>query len=98
MNTLHLLNHSPFSGKQLTNCLLFANPKDAIMLTGDAVYALQENITVYQQLLQSKLPLFVLEEDLLARAIHVNIDHVTIVNYVQFVELCTQYSKINSWL
>lgn len=99
MNTLHVLNQSPFTHQQLANCLLFLAAHDAILLTGDAVYALQGNTQPCQQLQQlTNTQIFALEEDVKARAIQITIDHITLIEYPAFVTLCTHYQKINSWL
>ncbi len=55
MSTLHLLNESPYKGTSLTSALLFATLDDALLLTGDAVYALQKNTAPYQLLAKSHL-------------------------------------------
>ena len=41
MSTLHVLSHSPFGDDRLTSCLRVIGANDALLLTGDAVYALQ---------------------------------------------------------
>ncbi|MGO3534092.1 DsrH/TusB family sulfur metabolism protein, partial [Pseudomonas helleri] len=41
MTTLHVLSHSPFSDTRLSSCLRVLGTDDALLLTGDAVYALQ---------------------------------------------------------
>ena len=41
MTTLHLLAHSPFTDSRLSSCLRLLGSHDGLLLSGDAVYALQ---------------------------------------------------------
>jgi tRNA 2-thiouridine synthesizing protein B len=99
MATLHLLSHSPFSDSRLTSCLRLLGPQDGLLLTGDAVYALQPGTTQLQalELISAGIALYALEEDLEARALSAPA-RVQAINYPAFVELCGQYAKVNSWL
>lgn len=94
MNTLHLLNESPFNTQALSDALLFITAEDGILLMGDAVYALT-NQSLQLQLDDTLATLYALKEDALARAI--NTDSIKVIDYEQFVLLCTQYSKVVSW-
>ncbi|HCN66558.1 MAG TPA: sulfurtransferase complex subunit TusB [Pseudomonas sp.] len=99
MTTLHVLSHSPFSDTRLNSCLRVLGTDDALLLTGDAVYALQPQSSPLKALegKNSTLKLFVLEEDLLAR--HLDCPQwATAVDYPAFVELSIHYDKVNSWL
>lgn len=98
MSTLHLLNASPFTGKQFANALFFAAKEDAILLTGDATYALQQGSDAYQTLQKTPLPIYVLEEDMITRAIKNSLENVRIIDYPEFVALCSRYNKVMSWL
>ena len=40
MATLHILSHSPFADSRLASCLRLLGAQDALLLCGDAVYAL----------------------------------------------------------
>ena len=64
MSTLHVLSHSPFSDTRLGSCLRLLGKDDALLLSGDAVYALQQG-GVLKSLEEQTV--FILEEDLLAR-------------------------------
>jgi tRNA 2-thiouridine synthesizing protein B len=99
MSTLHVLSHSPFTDNRLTSCLRLLSASDALLLSGDAVYALQPG-TEPLRALQTRsetLRLFVLDEDVQARGLHVP-DWVKSVDYPTFVELSIHYDKVNSWL
>lgn len=99
MATLHLLSHSPFSDTRLESCLRLLGPEDAIVLSGDAVYALTPD-TLPQQALQTGLVatnLFALREDVEARNIAVS-SKTQLLDYPAFVELCCHFEQVNSWL
>ncbi|MGH8355355.1 MAG: sulfurtransferase complex subunit TusB [Pseudomonas sp.] len=99
MATLHLLSHSPFSDSRLSSCLRLLGPLDALLLSGDAAYALQPGSAPRQalELMPASIALFALDEDLQARAL-VPPARLQVVDYAGFVELCTRYAKVNSWL
>ncbi len=99
MATLHLLSHSPFADNRLASCLRLLGASDGVMLTGDAVYALQAGSSQQDSLLAlpHSIALYALEEDLQARGIRAA-ERVQAADYPTFVALCTQYDKVNSWL
>ena len=99
MATLHLLSHSPFSDSRLSSCLRLLGADDGLLLTGDAVYALQPGTAQLQalKLMPAGITLYALEEDLQARALSAPARALAI-DYPAFVELCGRYAKVNSWL
>ena len=64
MATLHLLSHSPFSDSRLSSCLRLLGADDGLLLTGDAVYALQPGTAQLQalELMPAGITLYALEE------------------------------------
>jgi tRNA 2-thiouridine synthesizing protein B len=100
MSTLHLLAHSPFSDNRLDSCLPLLADDDGLLLTGDAVYALQPGSAALQALLQlpAGISINALQEDLLARGLSEYPQRVTAIDYATFVALCGHYSRVNSWL
>jgi tRNA 2-thiouridine synthesizing protein B len=97
MATLHVLSHSPYSNSSLESCLRLLGKHDGLLLSGDAVYALQTGSDASGKLTQAPNVLYALEEDVTAR--NISSDHnVQLVDYNAFVELCCQYDKVNSWL
>ena len=100
MNTLHLLSHSPFIDNRLSSCLRLLGAGDGVLLSGDAVYALQDGSASYAELALApdSIALFALAEDLQARGITALPARVKLIDYPAFVELCTHYTKVNSWL
>ncbi|MCQ2029986.1 sulfurtransferase complex subunit TusB [Stutzerimonas zhaodongensis] len=100
MATLHLLSHSPFSDSRLSSCLRVLSADDALLLSGDAVYALQHGTDHRRalELMPESIALFALEEDLAARGMDSLPLRLQQVDYEGFVELCCRYDRTNSWL
>lgn len=100
MATLHLLSHSPFSDSRLSSCLRLLTTDDALLLSGDAVYALQDGTAQRHalELMPESIALFALEEDVAARGINSLPPRLQQVDYTGFVELCCRYDRTNSWL
>ncbi|MGF6110105.1 sulfurtransferase complex subunit TusB [Pseudomonas frederiksbergensis] len=97
MSTLHVLSHSPFGDDRLSSCLRVIGADDALLLSGDAAYALQPGTAPFNALNTRGLKLFVLAEDAQARALNVP-DWAEAIDYPAFVELSIHYDKVNSWL
>jgi tRNA 2-thiouridine synthesizing protein B len=98
MPTLHVISHSPFGDDRLGSCLRLLGDEDALLLCGDAVYALRDG-SEPQRLLQAatlEQPLFALDEDLQARGVSSGLAKA--VDYPAFVALSLHYDKVNSWL
>lgn len=97
MSTLHVLSHSPFGDDRLSSCLRVIGANDALLLTGDAVYALQAGTAPCNALNARHPTLFVLAEDAQARALEIP-DTAKAIDHPAFVELSIHYDKVNSWL
>lgn len=99
MATLHLLSRSPFADLSGASCLRLLGAGDGLLLTGDAVYALQADSRPFAVLsaLPADRPLFALAEDLEARGIAAP-DFVEAIDYAEFVELTLRFERVNSWL
>lgn len=98
MPTLHVISHSPFGDDRLGSCLRLLGDEDALLLCGDAVYALRDG-SEPQRLLQAaalEQRLFALDEDLQARGVSSGLAKA--VDYPAFVALSLHYDKVNSWL
>lgn len=100
MATLHLLSHSPFSDGRLASCLHLIADGDALLLCGDAVYALQSGTDQRRalELMPESITLFALNEDVAARGLTALPSRLQQVDYDGFVELCCRYDRTNSWL
>ncbi|MGV6397884.1 sulfurtransferase complex subunit TusB [Pseudomonas caspiana] len=99
MSTLHVLSHSPFADSRLTSCLRLLGKKDALLLCGDATYALTQATAPLQEL-ESRVgafELFAMQEDVLARNLTIPA-WVKCVGYPEFVELSIRYDRVNTWL
>jgi tRNA 2-thiouridine synthesizing protein B len=97
MSTLHVLSHSPFGDDRLSSCLRIIGSADSLLLSGDAVYALQAGTAPCTALQSRQIKLFVLSEDAQARAVQVP-DWAEAIDYPAFVELSIHHDKVNSWL
>ncbi|MEB0046622.1 MULTISPECIES: sulfurtransferase complex subunit TusB [unclassified Pseudomonas] len=97
MSTLHVLSHSPFGDDRLSSCLRVIGAEDALLLSGDAAYALQPGTAPFNLLNARRLTLLVLAEDAQARALSVP-DWANAIDYPAFVALSIDYDKVNSWL
>ena len=97
MSTLHVLSHSPFGDERLSSCLRLLGASDALLLSGDAAYALQPGTAPFSALETRRVSLFVLAEDAQARAVQVP-DWAEAIDYPAFVELSIHHDKVNSWL
>ena len=100
MATLHLLSHSPFTDNRLSSCLRLLTTGDGLLLSGDAVYALQSGTAQRQALeqLPEGIAVFALDEDISARGLGGLPNRVQQVDYPAFVELCCRYARTNAWL
>lgn len=99
MSTLHVLSHSPFTDTRLDSCLRLLGARDALLLCGDAAYALQPGSAPFAHLQgrAEALQVFVLAEDLQARGLAAPA-WATAIDYPAFVDLTIQHAKVNSWL
>lgn len=97
MSTLHVLSHSPFGDDRLSSCLRLLGSADVVLLSGDAVYALQPDTVPFSTLQERAIRVFVLIEDAQARAIEIP-DWAEAIDYPAFVELSIHHAKVNSWL
>jgi tRNA 2-thiouridine synthesizing protein B len=98
MATLHLLSRSPFADTSAASCLRLLGAGDGLLLTGDAVYALQPGSAPCARLRElADRPLFALAEDLQARGLQAP-EFVSAVDYAGFVELTLRFERVNSWL
>ena len=99
MATLHVLSHSPFTDSRLSSCLRLLGSQDALLLCGDAVYALQVGSAQRQalELMPEAVALYALDEDVQARGL-AHPPRLTLVDYPAFGVLRCQSDKANSWL
>lgn len=99
MATLHLLSRSPFADTSGASCLRLLGAGDGLLLSGDAVHALQPGSRPFEVLsrLPADRPIFALAEDLDARGLAAP-DFVQAVDYAGFVELTLRFERTNSWL
>ncbi|TWI50459.1 tRNA 2-thiouridine synthesizing protein B [Pseudomonas duriflava] len=98
MKTLHIFSASPFRDTSLKERMALLAEQDSLLLTGDAVYALQAGTQPYILLkdLSTSISCYVLTEDVAARGLR-PCERFTEVDYADFVRLCTEHDKVLSW-
>lgn len=95
---LHTISKSPFSNPALTDCLSFCSASDGIVLIEDGVYAAIGDTEAATKLLDSKLPVYAMSIDVEARGLQEKIaPHIELIDDLKLVELCCQYSTVQSW-
>lgn len=97
MSTLHVLSHSPFGDSRFASCLRVLGEQDALLLCGDATYALRAATVPFAELQRKRLKLFVLGEDAQARALDIP-QWAEAIDYPAFVALSIHHDKVNTWL
>ena len=102
MSVLHIVNKSPYDRNSLDTCLRLAKADSAILLIEDGIYAVQKNAAAAEQVKagMNQHRVYALKPDLQARGISEDnmIDGISLVDYDGFVELTTEYDKLQSWL
>ena len=102
MAMLHTINKSPFERRTLDAALRHAVKGSGILLIEDGVYAAFDGTIVADKVKAAMADhkIYVLGPDVSARGMseHNVIDGVEVVDYSGFVDLVTQYDKVQSWL
>lgn len=102
MAMLHTVNKSPFERRTLDTALRHAVKGAGILLIEDGVYAAFEDSVVADKVKAAMADnkLYVLGPDVSARGMSEKslIDGIEIVDYEGFVDLVTEYDKVQSWL
>lgn len=98
---LHVVNKSPFERSSLDSCLRHAQPGSAILLIEDGIYGALKGTTFTSRIeaAMKDLKIFVLQPDVEMRGMQGRIiDGVRSVDYAGFVDLVTEYPRVQSWL
>ncbi len=102
MPMLHTVNKSPFERRTLDTALRHAVKGSGVLLIEDAVYAAFEGTVVAEKVRAAlgDLKIYVLGPDIAARGMSEKqvIDGLEVVDYGGFVDLVTEYDKVQSWL
>ncbi len=102
MSILHTVNKSPFERNSLDSCLKFARAGSAVLLFEDGVYAALTGTSAEAQVKGAldNLKVYVLGPDLKARGFSEErvITGISVVDYAGFVDLSTEYAKVQAWL
>ena len=102
MNTLNIINKSPFEKSSLIQCLERLGEGDSILLIEDAIVAAVNDTTFSARLsgVSGTVSLYVLWPDLAARGFDDAslIRCIETVDYVGFVGLVERHARVHSWL
>lgn len=100
MATLHMLSHAPATTSDFSSCVRLLAEQDGLLLCGDAVYAMQPGSDPAKLLdaLGEHNCVFAMDEDVTARGIEPGEGRIRLLDYPGFVEICTRYDRVNSWL
>ena len=94
---LHTVNQSPFTNKALEQCIHCYQKNDGILLLENGVYAALQSQPLALQM--SNKACYAIAVDIKARGLSTQplIEHITMIDYDDFVNLCTQHILVNSW-
>ncbi len=102
MAMLHTVNKSPFERRTLDTALRHAVKGAGILLIEDGIYAAFNDSVVADKVKASlsDCKIYVLGPDVAARGMSEKpvIDGIEVVDYEGFVDLVTEYDKVQSWL
>ena len=94
---LHTVSTSPFSAQNLLQCLKHKQPTDNLLLIQDAVYAIIKADVTDLMRTQKHGPIYVLNEDMLARGLKIESDLYHAISYPEFVALTLECNQMRSW-
>lgn len=101
MTILHTVNRSPIEHDALSACLRRVQDDAAILLYEDGVYGALEKIATRTELglSQRACAVYVLQPDFDARGLlrENMLDGIASIDYVGFVQLCTEYDVVQAW-
>ena len=98
---LHIVNKSPYERNALESCLRLAQPRSALLLIEDGVYAATRGSAAETSLKQAmaQLKVYALAPDLEARGVAGRVmEGIQLVDYGGFVELACEQANCQSWL
>lgn len=93
---LHIVNQSPFDKPSLLQCLQQYSPGDCIIFLENGVYSLLPNHSMTNDLKEKEC--YAIRADVDARGLkNIADSQAKLVDYNDFVRLCTQYDLVQSW-
>ena len=102
MPMLHTVNKSPFERRTLDSCLRHMVKGAGVLLIEDGVYAALKDTMVTEKVKAalSEHKVYVLGPDIEARGLKQEnlIEGLEVADYGGFVDLVTEYDKVQSWL
>nr|WP_269783465.1 sulfurtransferase complex subunit TusB [Marinibactrum halimedae] len=97
---MHIVSRSPYQYRDIEQCLDRACDNDAILLTGDAVFALLPTSTIYHHLKNTSIFMCALEPEVAARGLleqNVPESTINLISDDDFVQLVCEYSRSFTW-
>ncbi len=98
---LHIVNKSPFERTSLESCLKHAQPGSAVLLIEDGIYGALNGTAFSSRIEEAMktLKVYVLQPDVEMRGMQGRVlDGIQAVDYAGFVDLVTEYPRVQSWL
>lgn len=101
MPILHSVNKSPYTQNTLQQCLDVIGDNHALILIEDGVYAALKNSpssSNLEKIYAQGTKVYALDTDINMRGLNGDLStHITTVSMNDFVNLCCQYSSVQSW-
>lgn len=95
---LHIISCSPTTGSgAFAAGFKIASVSDAILLTGNAVYAALPHGEQHPLIELAPCPVYALKDDLQARGVVGVSDAITVIEHPQWVQLTVEHEKSISW-
>ncbi len=94
--TVHTLNASP-DAAAFADCLRVAAADDAIVLMGEAVYAVRRGTETFEQLISCSAKLYLLSEDANSLGMPVTNDALQAIDMAGLVQLCAEHGTQQAW-
>ena len=97
---LHICNQSPFQNATLEQALSIVSPKQVLVLIEDGVYGTLESAPTAQKLnalMDKGLKCYALDQDIEARGLSADLNNITIISMLEFVDLTAQHNPVQSW-
>jgi len=98
---LHTVNKSPFERNSLERCLRTSSKGSALLLIEDGVYGAVKGSIIEDKVKDAmkNIKIYALQADIDSRGLKEHVmDGIQLVDYSGFVDLATEYDKVQSWL
>jgi tRNA 2-thiouridine synthesizing protein B len=93
---LHTVNKSPLTHRSLASCMQFIGESDGLLLLEDGVYAALHDVCSADMSKATKI--YAIAADVEARGLKDRlVEHISVIDYREFVNLCTQFDVVKNW-